>query len=146
MDIFDEMRRMQKEMDRMFQGFFEKPRLLGKKGENLPTSMKTPLVDLYQDEKEVIAKVELPGIDKKDIHLNVTERMLEIKAEKKKELKENKKGIYKEERSYSGFYRALPLPAEVDTEKAKAKMKDGILEVHMPKVGKISSGKRLQIE
>lgn len=149
MDIFDEMRHMQLEMDKVFQNFFARPRLLGvsgKKEDKQLASMKSPLADIYQTEKEVIAKIELPGIDKKDIHLNVTDTMLEIKAEKKHEIKQEKKGFYREERSYSGFYRALPLPAEIDPDGAKAKMENGILEIHLPKVGKLSGGKRLQIE
>ena len=95
--------------------------------------MRSPLTDLEETDKEVIAKFELPGVEKKDIQLNITENKIEVKVEKKQETKTEKKGFYKEERSYKGFYRAMALPPEVIAEKAKAKYKDGVLEVIIPK-------------
>ena len=135
-DILDEMRRLQREIDRSFGNFWESesykslPDYSGKKG---ALALRTPLTDLEETDKDIIAKFEIPGVEKKDIQLNITEKKIEVKVEKKQESKVEKKGIYREERSYRGFYRAMVLPSEVLADKAKAKYKDGILEVTMPK-------------
>lgn len=135
-DMFEEMRRLQRELNRSFGDFWESdsfktlPDYTEKKG---VLSMRSPLTDLEETEKEVIAKFEMPGVEKKDIQLNLTEDKIEVKVEKKQETKVEKKGSYKEERSYRGFYRAMSLPSNVIPEKAKAKYKDGVLEVSIPK-------------
>ena len=135
-DIFDEMRRLQRELDRSFGDFWDSesykslPDHTGKKGS---LALRSPLTDLEETDKEVIAKFEMPGVDKKDIQLNITEDKIEVKVEKKQEAKVEKKGFYREERSYRGFYRAMALPSNVIPEKAKAKYKDGVLEVTIPK-------------
>jgi HSP20 family protein len=145
-DMFEEMKRLQREINRSFGDFWESdsfkalPDYTGRKG---ALSMRSPLTDLEETDKEVIAKFEMPGIDKKDIQLNITPDKIEVKVEKKQEAKVEKKGFYREERSYRGFYRAMVLPSEVLAEKAKAKYKDGILEVTMPKV---ESKKKNKIE
>ncbi len=149
-DIFDEMQIIQRKMDNMFNEFFGSPELkmIGKskkKGKRL-TRMKQPLSDVIDTGKEIIAKLELPGIEKKDVRLNITRNMVEVNAEKKHEAEVEKKGIYRSERSYSGFYRTLPFPAEVDPNKAKAKMKDGLLEIIAPKIKQMTKSKQLQIE
>jgi len=135
-DIFDEMRRLQREIDRSFGNFWESdgykalPDYPGKKG---ALALRNPLTDLEETDKEVIAKFELPGVEKKDIQLNVTSDKIEVKVEKKQEAKVEKKGFYKEERAYRGFYRSIALPSKVLAEKTKAKYRDGILEVIIPK-------------
>jgi len=146
-DIFREMRRLQGEINRLFRDFWETERFRA-----LPDFsgketglMRSPLTDLEETDKEVIARFELPGVDKKDIQLNVTENRIEVKVEKKQEAKVEKKGFYSEERSYRGFYRAMPLPSEVIPEKAKAKYSNGVLEVAMPKV-KSKKKNKIEIE
>jgi len=147
MDIFDEMRRLQEEMERAFSSFYESPnrKMIGTdKGKEL--AVRRPMSDLIETDKEIIAKIELPGIEKKDVHLNINENSIEIKAEQKKENKIEKKGFFRQERSYSQFYRVLPLPAEVDPNKARAKMENGLLEIVIPKIGRTSKGKIIEIK
>jgi len=135
-DIFDEMRRLQREIDRSFSDFWNSesyralPDYTGKKW---VLAFRSPLTDIEETDKDIIAKFEIPGVDKKDIQLNITEDRIEVKVEKKQETKIEKKGFYREERSYRGFYRSIALPTNVIPEKAKAKYKDGILEVTIPK-------------
>ncbi|MEM4605914.1 MAG: Hsp20/alpha crystallin family protein [Candidatus Pacearchaeota archaeon] len=124
-DAFDEIRRLQESLNRSFRNFWESSKT--------DFSMRTPLSDIEETDKELIVKFEIPGVDKKDINLNVTEDRIEVKVERKQQSKEEKKGFYREERSYRGFYRAMSLPCEVIPEKTKAKYKDGILEVVMQK-------------
>ncbi|MEM0465306.1 MAG: Hsp20/alpha crystallin family protein [Candidatus Pacearchaeota archaeon] len=134
-DIIEEMRRLQREINRSFGDFWESDslRFLPDYSRKDSLALRSPLADLEERDKEIIAKFEIPGVDKKDIQLNITENRIEVKVEKKQETKAEKKGFYREERSYRGFYRSMALPSEVIPEKAKAKYKDGILEVTMPK-------------
>jgi len=128
-DPFEEMKRFRKEMERAFEEFYKKPAVKEGKRE----LMSTPMTDIQETDKEVIAKVDLPGVEKKDIDLKITENMLGIKAEKKHEETEKKKGFFRQERSYAGYQRAFSLPARVIPDKSLAEFKNGVLTVKMPK-------------
>lgn len=93
----------------------------------------SPSVDIFEEGDNVVVKAELPGMKKEDIEVKLTENTVTISGEKKKEEKIEKKDYYRLERSYGSFCRAFSLPAEVQTDKAKAQFKDGILEVRIPK-------------
>jgi len=80
--------------------------------------------------------VEIPGVDKKDINLSVTDTNLEVKVDKKQETKIAKKGYIRAERSYKGFYKSIALPTKILPEKTKATYRNGVLEVIIPKAEK----------
>ena len=91
-------------------------------------------MDISETEKEIVAEVELPGVDPKNINVEVKDNVLMVEAKKEEKKEEKKKGYYRKEIS-SGFYkRAVPLPVEVIGEKADAEYKEGILKVVIPKV------------
>lgn len=96
--------------------------------------IRTPKMDIYEDNGNVIAEVELPGVDPKDIDVEVKDNVLrvEAKTEEKKESKE--KGYYRKEMGARYFKRAVSLPAEVIGEKAEAEYKEGVLKITIPKV------------
>jgi HSP20 family protein len=95
--------------------------------------MAAPAVDLYEEKDEVVAKAELPGMEKKDIQVNISDHHLTIQGEKKKEEETKDKNFYRSERSYGSVFRSIELPAEVAIDKAKASFKDGVLEIRLPK-------------
>jgi HSP20 family protein len=135
MDIFDEMRRMQREINRMFGNLLARP--------SFATPLapawggwREPLMDLWEDEDNVTIRAEIPGVNKEDIKLNVTEDSLEVKVLRKKESKGETAGVQHLERSYEGFYRYVQLPCKVVPEKAEATYNNGILEVKIPKAEK----------
>ncbi len=141
-DIEKEFERMRRQMNSLMSGFFNDSfdrniPLISSSGKNelVDVSFKSPLTDIYETEREVIAKIEVPGIKKEDIKLEVKNGVLSVKAEQKheKENKDEKKGYYRIERSYLGYSRSFTLPAQIDETKVKAKCNDGVLEVHMPK-------------
>lgn len=141
-DLWDEMRRMQDEMDSVFGRVFsfgpgfgrlDVPLLEAPKSQIIPKDFRQPLTDLFETENEVVAKLEIPGVNKEDIKVNATEDTIEIKAEKRQEKKEDKKGVYRYERSYSGFYRCMALPEKVNPDKITTSFKEGVLELKMPK-------------
>jgi len=92
-----------------------------------------PSVDLFEEGEELVVKAELPGIKKEDIDIRLTDGMITISGEKKKEDEIKRKDYYKWERSYGSFCRSFELPAEVQKDKVKSTFKDGVLEVRMPK-------------
>ena len=92
-----------------------------------------PVVDMYDEDDRIVIKAELPGMEKKDIAVDVKDRVLTISGERNfdNEVKEEK--YYRRERAYGKFQRAFSLPADVDSDKIKADFKDGLLKVEVPK-------------
>jgi HSP20 family protein len=92
-----------------------------------------PTVDIYEEGDHIVVKSDLPGMTKEDIEVNLTDDTITLTGERKKEEKIEKKDYFRMERSYGSFQRTFALPAEVQTNKAKAVFKDGVLEVKIPK-------------
>jgi HSP20 family protein len=95
----------------------------------------TPKVDMYEEDKELVVKAEMPGIKKKDLDIKLDGDVLTIKAEKSEEKKEGEEGTthYYRERSFGQYVRYMTLPSRVDAEKITATLKKGLLEIRMPK-------------
>jgi HSP20 family protein len=105
-----------------------------------------PAIEMFERDNTLIVRVELPGLTRKDINVEVLENLLTIEGERHVEKKEKSKGVYRNERYYGKFYRALPLPDGVDPETAKATFRDGILEIEMAApVRKEHHGRRLAL-
>ncbi len=92
-----------------------------------------PAVDIYETKDNVVLKAELPGLEKKDFSIEIKDNMLTLKGERKFEKETKEENYYRMERAYGSFMRSFNLPASVDKDKVKAKFKDGILEVTVPK-------------
>ena len=92
-----------------------------------------PSIDIYEEKGDIVVKAEIPGMSKEDISVNVTANVLNISGEKKKEEKVEKKDYFHLERSYGSFHRSFSLPGDVQTDKAKATFKNGILEIRLSK-------------
>lgn len=131
-----ELSRPEGDMDRMFEDFLGR-RLRPFWPERWwpAESMKitTPAVDLYEEKDNIVVKAELPGMEKDNIEVNLSDNRLTIKGEKKQEEEVKKEGYYRSERSYGSFVRTLELPRKVQTDKVKAAFKSGILEIRLPK-------------
>jgi HSP20 family protein len=93
----------------------------------------SPAVDLVDKQDKLVAKVELPGVEKKDVKLSLNDNNLTIQGEVQKDEETKKEDYYYRERAYGSYSRTISLPAEVDKEKIKAKFKNGILEITIPK-------------
>ena len=93
----------------------------------------TPRVDVTEDKDNLYVHAEIPGVDKKDIKINVTGDILTISGEKKTEQRDEGKNYYRIERNYGSFSRSFTLPAEIVIDKIAAEYKDGVLNVTMPK-------------
>src|SRR5262245_572877 len=104
-----------------------------------------PAVDMVDEKDEIVVKADLPGLDQKDIEVTVHDGTLTIRGERKAEKEEKKDDYYYAERSYGSFLRSLPLPAGVEADQVKATFKNGVLQVHLPKV-KGAKGKTVEIK
>jgi HSP20 family protein len=100
---------------------------------NYLSSYKMPDADIIDNGDSYEIKVDVPGVDKKDVKLKVLKNSIELKAEKSQEKEERKKGYYAKERAYSGYYRNIALPDEVKPKSAKAKMENGTLSITVEK-------------
>jgi HSP20 family protein len=98
---------------------------------NVTSSM--PAVNIKEDEKSYNLDLAIPGIDKKDLKLDINEDVLMISSETKNETDENKDGYKRKEFSYSSFSRSFYIPENVNREKISASYKDGILNIELPK-------------
>ncbi len=94
----------------------------------------SPLVDITEDEKEFLIKVELPEVKRDDLKVTVENGVLAITGERKFEKEETTKKYHRVERSYGSFLRSFSLPEETVGDKVNAEFKDGILSVHLAKV------------
>jgi len=97
------------------------------------TEFRAPAVDLFEDKDDIVVKAELPGIEKNDIDVNLTDHTLTIRAEKKKQNEIKEEHYYRSERSYGSFTRTLELPAGVQRDKVTANYNNGVLEIRLPK-------------
>lgn len=103
-------------------------------------------VDVYETATDVVVKAEVPGVEKENIDVTIQENTLVIKGEVKSESEVNEEGYYRRELRTGSFYRAIPLPVEVNADEMVAKYENGVLTVRAPKAEKKQVGKRINIE
>lgn len=96
-------------------------------------NQRLPKIDVIDRDNEIVVRAEVPGVDKKDISISLTDNLLTIKGETKTEKKEEKGDYHRREISSSSFARVFTLPGSVDSGKADATLKDGVLEITLPK-------------
>jgi HSP20 family protein len=101
--------------------------------ESLTTSSFAPAVDVYEDEHKVTLKIEVPGIDEKDIDVRIENNTLTVHGERKIEKEEKEENYRRVERQYGSFTRTFNLPTTVDSEKVSADYDKGVLKIELPK-------------
>lgn len=104
-----------------------------------------PTVDIIDRDSELFLRAEIPGVEKKDLDISVTEDSVSINGSTKHEKVEEKGEYYRRETSSGSFSRTLSLPSEVDSSNVKAEFKDGVLEMTLPKVKK-SKRKKISVK
>ena len=120
---------LQREIDRLFEDFSRGfPTISG----NGATAL-MPSMDVMETDKEIEITAELPGLEEKDVQINVSDNLLTIRGEKKAEKEEKNKNYRHIERSYGSFERTLELPEGVNADAIKANISKGVLKVTVPK-------------
>src|SRR5881275_3012028 len=125
-DPFREFSTLQDRMNRLF-------RDSGNTEEALTTSTFAPPVDVYEDEHNVVLKIEVPGIDEKDIDVKIENNTLTVHGERKFEKEEKEENFRRVERQYGSFTRSFTLPTTVDAETVQAHYDKGILKIQLAK-------------
>jgi HSP20 family protein len=135
---------LQTEMNRLFDDFFS----MADFGVDWPDSslMASPRVDVSEDDKEVTITAEIPGMDDKDIQVEMDDFSISLKGEKQEEEKKKKRNWSRRELRYGAFHRVITLPAQVDGNKAKAKFRKGVLTIKAPKKNPGEGPKRIAIQ
>ena len=124
---YREFATLQDRLNRLFQSSF------GDNENALTTSSFSPAVDVYEDEHNVTLKIEVPGIDEKDLDIRVENNTLTVQGERKFEKEEKEENYRRVERQYGSFTRSFTLPQTVDSENIQANYDKGVLEVKLAK-------------
>ncbi len=124
---FREFATLQDRINRVFRESYN-----GNQDESL-TSTFAPAVDVYEDEHKVALKIEVPGIEEKDIDVRVENNTLTVHGERKIEKEEKEENYRRVERQYGSFTRTFTLPQSVDTENVAANYDKGVLKITLPK-------------
>lgn len=103
--------------------------------------MKFPRIDMVDRDNELLVRAELPGVDKKDLEITIADDFLTLSVHREVSDKEETEHFYRAEMARGAFERTIPLPVGVVGDKAKAELKDGILELVIPKAAKVSRHK-----
>jgi HSP20 family protein len=146
-DPFREFSTLQDRMNRLFRDSF------GDREEALTTSSFAPAVDVYEDEHNITLKIEVPGIDEKDIDVRIENNTLTVHGERKFEKEEKEENYRRVERQYGSFTRSFTLPNTVDTDSVTANYDKGVLKIKLakkaeakPKQIKVSVGSEKALE
>jgi HSP20 family protein len=125
-DPFREAVSLQNRMNSLFRNLNE---------EDVPLAATSfvPAVDIYEDPTKLVLKLEVPGIDEKDLDVRVEDNVLTVRGERKFEAEEKQENFHRIERSYGSFFRAFTLPSTVETDKVQANYTAGVLKLELKK-------------
>jgi HSP20 family protein len=157
-DPFGFLRRFTHELDRVFDDFglgrgglfpgFGRGGLasLRSRDREDTSDVWNPDIEVFHRGNELVIRADLPGLNKDDVKVEVTEDAITIQGERRREHEEEREGVYRSELSYGSFFRTIPLPEGAITEQAKATFKNGVLEIVVPAPPEQANrGRRLEI-
>ena len=125
-----EMNTLQNRLNHMLaDSFFQ----TGRSDDDMSLGTWHPVVDMYDEDDKIVIKAELPGMDKKDIAIDVKDRVLTLSGERNSDNEVKEENYYRRERVSGKFQRAFSLPSDVNTDKIKADFNDGLLKIEVPK-------------
>jgi len=128
---FQMMRRMQEEMDRTFGSLLGQPWSSGSAAQGMAGW--SPSVDVYENDREIVVKAEVPGVEPEDLDVTCTEDALVIRGESRREEDRDEGGWHRSERRIGRFERQIPLPPGARPDDAQANFRNGVLELRIPK-------------
>jgi HSP20 family protein len=126
--LFADLDRLQQQMNRMF------GRMVPSGTGEAETWTFMPAAEMEETDTELRLKLEVPGMEAKDINLEVSDNAVEIKGERKTETKTEEGGVVRSEMRYGRFDRRIPLPTHIQSDQVQAEYKNGILSITLPKV------------
>src|SRR6266849_3838002 len=126
---YRELNTLQERVNRLFHESFSNEG----RDESLATSSFAPAVDVYEDEHNITLKIEVPGIDEKDIDVRIENNTLTVHGERKFEKEEKEENFRRVERQYGSFTRSFTLPSSVDPGQVSAHYDKGVLKINLAK-------------
>ena len=126
----NELFSLQNRINRMFDEFYYP---LNMSDSDLGSWKWSPKADIYEKDDGIVIKAELPGVDKNDVEIDLNDRILKIKGERKSDSEIKDENYYRKETSFGKFERAFTLPVDVNSDQIKAEYKDGLLKIEIPK-------------
>lgn len=129
---FTLMRRFMEDLDRLFVG-------------EAPDANWAPAVEVVERDGRLVVRADVPGLEKDNVNVEIDDGQLVISGERRQEHEERREGLYRSERVYGRFYRAIPLPDGADAEHATATFKNGVVEIGMPMTGR-RQPRRVQVQ
>lgn len=141
-DPFRDIITLRERMDKMFEDSLARFRT--PEEATMPTFW-SPAVDIYETDENIVLKAELPGVDKKEVSVEVKDNTLILKGERRREKEVKEENYHRVERSYGSFMRSFSLPVTVRQDQVKARFKDGVLEVTLPKAEE-AKPKQIKVE
>ena len=126
-----ELEEMRRNLDKLFGEYGEPVSRQNLISKGAPASL-APSIDIFERKGDIVIRIDLPGIEKEQIDLSITKDTLTLKAEAKKEEEIKPEDYYVQERSYGTYIRTVQLPQNIDSAKAKASFKNGVLEIIFP--------------
>ena len=141
------MSQLSQEMDRLFDGFWGVPSGIGssRRTSELDTALWAPAVEMHEHDGEIVVRADLPGMQRDDVQVEVTDDSLLIQGERQQGCEEDREGWHHSECRYGSFFRSIPLPEGVDHSKVRAEFQNGVLEVRMPSPERKSSRRSISI-
>ena len=153
---FSTMRRISDEMDRLFDSFgFGRSSFPSEFGQGPQarfgdlegtSALWAPHVDVVERDGKLLISADLPGVKKEDVKVEINQDSVTLQGQRHQEKSSSERGYYQSERSYGSFYRTIPLPEGVNTEKASATFRDGVLQIEVPAPSQQSRGRTLEIK
>jgi HSP20 family protein len=140
------MNRFAGEMDRLFEDFgFGRGWLAPRGFGELSQSTWSPQIEVFEGEGQIVVRADLPGLNKDDVKVDITDDALTIQGERRHEHEQCDESFCRSERSFGNFYRSLPLPEGADADNAKANFRDGVLEVTIPAPERAQRRRQIEI-
>ncbi len=141
-DPFRDLVSLQERINKLFEDSLFRTR---SGDEGLSSGVWSPPADIFETPEAIVLRAELPGLNKKNIHVEVKDNVLTLSGERKFERGIKEENYHRMERCYGSFTRSFTLPSSVDKDKVKARFKDGILEITLPKAEKAKQ-KQITVE
>jgi HSP20 family protein len=105
----------------------------------------SPQIEVFEQGGELVVRADLPGLEEKDVNVEIIDDTLVIEGERRSEIEETRRGLHRTERTYGRFRRAIPLREGVDTESANANFEKGVLEVRFKAPGGTERGRKIEV-
>ena len=144
-DVADPFSMLRRDIDRVFGDFLSERRRHDRTLNMLDHQTRSflPQIDVKETDKEFQVSTELPGMEQADLEVTFIDGALSIKGEKREECQEEKGNVYHSERRYGAFERIIPLSSDIDSNKAKATFKKGVLKISLPKTENARSNRKM---